>query len=83
MLRRKRVNQAWDTKLALRNESVEVLTYLKRSVLRLRELAAASHSELAAQMLLIADEIANDAARLETELVAGGYLPEPPSEGAT
>jgi hypothetical protein len=68
--------------MALRNEKVEALKYLKGSIQRIRELATANPGKIGTQMLVIADDIANDMTKLEAELVEAGYLPDPTGEGA-
>lgn len=61
-------------------DRVAVLEYLKRSIERMRELAKVGSDKLSTDMLVIADQIAADAARLEAELIAAGYLPKPANE---
>ena len=55
----------------------EELDYLKRSVQRLRELAPSNPAKIGAQLLHIANELAEEAAALEAELVAAGYIATP------
>lgn len=64
----------------LEYDRVAVLEYIKQSVERLRDLAKANTDKLSADMLAIADKIAGDAAKLEAELVAAGYLPKAANE---
>jgi hypothetical protein len=68
--------------MALRNESIEVLKYLRGSIQRIRELAAANPGTMGTQMQFLADEIADDTTKLEAELVEAGYIPDPTGEGA-
>lgn len=62
-------------------DRVAVLNYIKRSVERLRDLAKAKSDNLSSEMLAIADQISADAAKLEAELIAAGYiLPKPANQ---
>jgi hypothetical protein len=56
-------------------DRIEILEYLKESVQRVRETAWMQPIESRAKILHIADQIADDTAQLESELVAAGYLP--------
>jgi len=64
----------------VRNDRLEVLEYLKRSVGRMRRLAAEHPGRFAEELLAVADEIAEDVARLEGELAAAGHLPIPANQ---
>jgi len=57
----------------------EELEYLKRSVRRLRELAPSNPAKIGSQLLQIADELADEAATLEAELIEAGYIANPKS----
>ena len=59
----------------VRNDPVQVLEYLKRSVERMREITRANPAKWGSEMLKVADQIAADAERLEAELRAAGYIP--------
>lgn len=59
---------------AFQYDRVAVLEYIKQSVDRMRELAKAGSDKLSADMLAIADQIADDAAHLEAELIAVGHI---------
>lgn len=62
-------------------DRVAVLDYIRRSVERLRGLAKAKSDNLSSEMLAIADQISADAAKLEAELIAAGYiLPKPANQ---
>ena len=61
-------------KRAARTDRREELEYLKRSVQRLRELAPSNPAKIGAQLLYIADELAEEATALEAELVEAGYI---------
>lgn len=63
-------------KRAARTDRREELEYLKRSVQRLRELAPSNPEKIGAQLLHIADELAEEAAELEAELIESGYIPK-------
>jgi hypothetical protein len=63
--------------LVPRNDRLEVLDYLKRSIQRIRDVAAAhSNENISSEMLKIADAVAADTAELEQELIDAGYLPK-------
>ena len=64
----------------VRNDRLEILEYLKRSVRRMRELAAQNPGKFAEEMLAVADDIADDVARLEGELIEAGHLPTPANQ---
>lgn len=51
-----------------------MLVYLRASATRMRRLAVEQPSAISPDLLRIADEIAADAATLESELVAAGLL---------
>ena len=55
-------------------DRIAVLDYLKQSIERIRQLAKASSDKLSADMLAVADQIADDAAKLEAELIAVGHI---------
>jgi hypothetical protein len=57
-------------------DRVAVFDYIKQSVERMREMAKASSDKFSSELLAIADQIAEDAGKLEAELIASGYLPE-------
>ena len=59
---------------AFEYDRVAVLDYLKQSVDRMRDLAKAGSDKLSTDMLAIADQIADDAAKLEAELIAVGHI---------
>lgn len=61
----------------VRNDRLEVLLYLKKSVVRMRQLAAEKPSRFGDELHTIADQIVRDAANLEAELVAAGYIAQP------
>ena len=54
----------------------EELEYLKRSVQRLRELAPSNPAKIGLQLLQIADDLADEAAELEAELIEAGHIPK-------
>ena len=60
----------------VRTDRREELQYLKRSVQRLRELAPSNPAKIESQLLHIADELADEAAALEAELIEAGYIPK-------
>ena len=53
---------------------LQVLKFLRDSEKRMREIAAQHPSGITPDLLRIADEIAADAAKLESELVAAGLI---------
>lgn len=55
-------------------DRVAMLECIKQSVERLRELAKVNPNKFGADALAIADQVAEDALKLETELIAAGYL---------
>ena len=61
-------------------DRLAVLNYLKEALMRMREIATGHPGEFGASMLLVADRIANDTAKMEAELVAVGYLPKAANE---
>jgi predicted nucleic acid-binding protein len=62
------------------NGRVEILDYLQRVADRIRELARTNPSDMRYQVLAIADQIAEEAAGLEAELIDAGYLPPKPTK---
>ena len=60
----------------------EELAYLKRSVQRLHELALSNPAKIGAQLLHIADELPEEAAALEAELIEAGSIPTQQRHGA-
>jgi hypothetical protein len=71
------------SKRAARTDRREELDYLKRSVQRLRELAPSNPAKIGAQLLHIADELAEEAAALEAELVEAGLIPKAKAKDGT
>lgn len=59
----------------VRSDYVETLEYLKRSVQRMRGTAWTLPDNSRVEMLRLAGQIAADTAKLESELIAAGYLP--------
>ncbi len=59
----------------VRNEGIEILA-LKQAVQRVRETVWMLPAESRAAILRVTDQTAVDTAKLETDLVAAGYLPE-------
>ncbi|HWE72859.1 MAG TPA: hypothetical protein VG328_06845 [Stellaceae bacterium] len=58
-----------------RNDRIEILNYLKQSVKRMREFAQTDTGQLGEEMRELANEIVQDTAKLEAELVEAVYLP--------
>jgi predicted nucleic acid-binding protein len=54
---------------------VELLEYIQRVADRIRALARTNPSDIGSQVLAIADQIAEEAAGLEADLIEAGYLP--------
>ena len=63
----------------IRNDRVEILEYLKGSVQRLRDRAITNPSACGTELLPIVEQLAEDAATLEAELIKAGYIPNPTS----
>jgi HEPN domain-containing protein len=57
-----------------------VLDYIKQSVERLRDLARANSDKLHSEMLALADQLAENAANLEAEMIEAGYIPARPAK---
>ena len=58
---------------------IEVLSYLQECALKLRHLARERPSSISAEMVRIADEIAQQAGRLEAELIDAELISTPPA----
>ncbi len=59
------------------NERIEILDYLKKSVIRIHALAAAEPGKFGDEIMQVADQVEGDAAKLEAELIAAGYIQKP------
>ena len=55
-------------------DRIAVLDYLKQSIERMRQLAQAISDRIGSEILAVADQIADDAAKLEAELIAVGHI---------
>jgi hypothetical protein len=58
-------------------EELEILAFLEKTSVTLRQLARESGTVLSPEMLRIADELAHEAGHLEAALIAAGLLTPP------
>jgi len=64
----------------LGNDRLDVLDYLKKSIKCMREIAESEPSAIGESIRLFADQIADDTAKFEAELIAAGLLARPANQ---